>query len=166
MWAYIQGLIKIDAQFCESETESDYYIQSVLDSLPPINGSEGDCRFQLVPNAYRIYDRSLVAVYGALRHIEPRTVIRETSRALTRLSKRLSVDGIALTVTTGYDGELIYDFSQHAKFYIYNLEPIKLPEPLFPQSEDYYYDRRCLDKPAYPDKVRNKKIRAGERFCV
>lgn len=126
-WTYVNGVIKVDT-FSRSSAETLYLVQTVVDHLPVISGSERNVEYYInlaksmetsssvdeFNNFSNLYnDRhfrcfnwqtyALIALNGYLRDRDFETTLRETTRMLARLSSRLWVDECLVSVRDGYN---------------------------------------------------------------
>ena len=47
-WTYVHGMLEVDT-FAQTSAEAIFKVQTVIDHLPQITGSEGPARFTVVP---------------------------------------------------------------------------------------------------------------------
>lgn len=132
-WTYVNGVIKVDT-FSRSSAETLYLVQTVVNHLPAISGSEGDVQYYItIENGYntssnvdefnnfsnlgngwtgrRLFEYqscALITMSGALRDRTFEETLRETTKALARLSSRLFVDECIVLVRS-YWNSFVFD---------------------------------------------------------
>lgn len=109
-WTYIQGLIELDVPG-RTQAEMDYILQTVIDHLPKVTGSEGAMDIHIVRayshNSWQNFDefynrvedfktqsRYFLVLDGNLRDRYYKDTFKELNKFLNRLGKRLMVDSV------------------------------------------------------------------------
>ena len=108
MWTYIRGLIELDVPG-RTQAEKDYILQTVIDHLPKVTGSERNMEIHTV-RAYghdmwsnrdeldnlsldfKTQSRYFLILDGNLRNRYYEDTFKELNKFLNRLAKRLIVD--------------------------------------------------------------------------
>lgn len=107
-WTYIRGLIELDVPG-RTQAEMDYVLQTVIDHLPKVTGSEGNMDIHIVRayghNSWQNFDefynrvedfktqsRYFLVLDGNLRDRCYEETFKELNKFLNRLAKRLIVD--------------------------------------------------------------------------
>lgn len=107
-WTYIRGLIELDVPG-RTQAEMDYILQTVIDHLPKVTGSEGAMDIHIVRayghNSWQNFDefynrvedfktqsRYFLVLDGSLRDRYYEDTFKELNKFLNRLAKRLIVD--------------------------------------------------------------------------
>lgn len=108
MWTYVRGLIELDVPG-RTQAEKDYILQTVIDHLPRVTGSEGDMDIHTV-RAYghdcwsnrdelgnlaldfKTQSRYFLVLDGSLRDRYYKDTFKELNKFLNRLAKRLMVE--------------------------------------------------------------------------
>ena len=127
-WTYVNGVIKVDTM-SRSSAETLYLVQTVVNHLPVISGSERNVQYYInLENGYntssnvdefdkfsnlgngwtgkRLFEwqtNTLITMYGALRDRTFEETLRETTKTLARLSSRLLVDECVVSVRSYRD---------------------------------------------------------------
>lgn len=108
MWTYVRGLIELDVPG-RTQAEKDYILQTVIDHLPKVTGSEGAMDIHIVRayghNSWQNFDefynrvedfktqsRYFLVLDGNLRDRCYEDTFKELNKFLNRLAKRLIVD--------------------------------------------------------------------------
>lgn len=108
MWTYIRGLIELDVPG-RTQAEKDYILQTVIDHLPKVTGSEGAMDIHIVRayghNTWQNFDefynrvedfetqsRYFLVLDGNLRDRCYEETFKELNKFLNRLAKRLIID--------------------------------------------------------------------------
>ena len=121
-WTYIRGMILV-GPMGRTEPEREYVLKTVLEHLPKVYGSEEDMQVLISqPGGYnlftshdefdilipRYYDERehqqteyILTLYGNLRDTVFSETVRNLSKFLSRLSKRVPVDDILIRVDDG-----------------------------------------------------------------
>ena len=135
MWTYITGVIEVEPMG-RTQAEKLYIIQTVLEHLPVVCGSEGELNYHInqekgydefsscdefsensnnlrdhygqksKDGALEIQDHYLITLEGHFRDREFNETVQNFMPWLTRLAKRLTVSDISINIH-GYDGKLI-----------------------------------------------------------
>lgn len=129
-WTYVNGTITIDA-FGRTQAEKRYILETVLSHLPKVCGSEEDMKVYIIQReGYNVYtshdefdvysgyksehDRDIkmqegyiLVLDGSLRDTKFEETFFSLNKFLNRLSKRLHVEDILVSVR-GYDREYIF----------------------------------------------------------
>lgn len=109
-WTYIRGLIEQDVPG-RTQAEMDYILQTVIDHLPKVTGSEGAMDIHIVRayghNSWQNFDefynqvedfktqsRYFLVLDGNLRDRCYEETFKELNKFLNRLGKRLMVDSV------------------------------------------------------------------------
>ena len=130
-WTYINGAINVSVPG-RTQAEIDYILQTILDHLPRVTGSESDMEVYVNRHyghnvsyscdEYEMYTNNLtdwdgnktkrgwlrtqdcytLTIHAALRDRLMKQTVREFMKWLCRLSKRLSVDSVLVRID-GYD---------------------------------------------------------------
>lgn len=107
-WTYIRGLIELDVPG-RTQAEMDYILQTVIDHLPKVTGSEGAMDIHIVRayghNSWQNFDefynrvedfktqsRYFIVLDGSLRDRYYEDTFKELNKFLNRLAKRLIVE--------------------------------------------------------------------------
>lgn len=108
MWTYIRGLIELDVPG-RTQAEKDYILQTVIDHLPKVTGSERNMEIHTV-RAYgydmwsnrdeldnlaldfKTQSRYFLVLDGSLRDRYYKDTFKELNKFLNRLAKRLMID--------------------------------------------------------------------------
>jgi len=112
-WTYVRGMISVDP-IGETTAEKVFVVQTVLDHLPTVTGSEKNLFVYVTPSVYyglscredsgygyrsrRVAPHFLIIVEGDLRDREFNQTKAEVMRWICRLGKRLFITDICLTV--------------------------------------------------------------------
>ena len=140
-WTHVRGLVAVSSRG-RTQPECRYVLETVLDHLPLVTGSEGDMDVHIVQAAGhsmssnlnefderseairkrpwwiddgqgRIQDHYFLVLEGDLRDREFEETKREMLKWLTRLSKRLLVDSVLVVVNGDYrSGPLLINNSE------------------------------------------------------
>lgn len=107
-WIYIRGLIELDVPG-RTQAEKDYILQTVIDHLPKVTGSEGNMKINTV-RAYghnmwsnrdeldnldldfKTQSRYFLVLYGNLRDRRYEDTFKKLNNFLNRLAKRLMIN--------------------------------------------------------------------------
>jgi len=136
-WTYINGVITV-TPMGRTQAEKRYILETVLDHLPVVTGSEGSMSVYIVQkngessigsrdefgyktnnltNAYglktsdgwlRCQDEYLLVINGSLRDREFERTLFEFNKWLCRLAKRIDVEDILVRIS-GYDKTVLFD---------------------------------------------------------
>lgn len=107
MWTYVRGLIELDVPG-RTQAEKDYILQTVIDHLPKVTGSEDNMDIHTVraygynmwPNLdefdnlswdFKTQSRYFLVLDGSLRDRWYEDTFKELNKFLNRLAKRLNV---------------------------------------------------------------------------
>lgn len=110
MWTYVRGLIEIGAPG-RTQAEKDYILQTVIDHLPKVTGSEYDMNIYTIrakghsswsnhdeldhPNRdFKTQSQYFLVLDGSLRDRYYEETFKELNKFLNRLSKRLIVESL------------------------------------------------------------------------
>ena len=134
-WTYVNGTITV-SPMGRTQAEKTYILQTVLDHLPRVTGSERDMDIYVIQkNGYnsssscdefgcctnnlvdsygdksrngwlRTQDNYIIVINGSLRDRVFEETLKEFNKWLCRLSKRLMVDSILVKINE-YDKEII-----------------------------------------------------------
>lgn len=121
-WTYIRGTILVEPMG-RTEPEREYILKTVLEHLPRVHGSEGNMQVLIsqpgghnfstshdefdifIPTYYdeREHQQTqyILTLYGNLRDTVFSETVRNLSKFLSRLSKRVPVDDILIRVDDG-----------------------------------------------------------------
>lgn len=108
MWTYVQGLIELGAPG-RTQAEKDYILQTVINHLPKVTGSEGDMDIHIVRAyghdmwsnhdefdnlawGFKTQSRYFLVLDGHLRDRRYEETFKELNKFLNRLAKRLIID--------------------------------------------------------------------------
>lgn len=109
-WTYIQGLIELDVPG-RTQAEKNYILQTVIDHLPKVTGSEKSMNIYTIQTAghdswqnfdefynrvedFRTQSRYFLVLDGNLRDRYYKDTFKELNKFLNRLGKRLMVDSV------------------------------------------------------------------------
>lgn len=110
MWTYVQGLIELSVPG-RTQAEKDYILQTVIDHLPKVTGSEKPMNIYTIQTAghdswqnfdefynrvedFRTQSRYFLVLDGSLRDRYYKDTFKELNKFLNRLGKRLTVDSV------------------------------------------------------------------------
>ena len=117
-WTYVQGLIELDVPG-RTQAEKDYILQTVIDHLPKVTGSERNMEIHTV-RAYghdmwsnrdeldnlaldfKTQSRYFLVLDGNLRDRYYEDTFKELNKFLNRLAKRLIVDSAYVHLSDYY----------------------------------------------------------------
>lgn len=123
-WTYIQGLIELDVPG-RTQAEKNYILQTVIDHLPKVTGSEKSMNIYTIQTAghdswqnfdefynlvedFRTQSRYFLVLDGSLRDRYYKDIFKELNKFLNRLAKRLIVDSVYVRL---YDYNHSYTFT-------------------------------------------------------
>lgn len=109
-WTYVQGLIELDVPG-RTQAEKNYILQTVIDHLPKVTGSEKSMNLYTIQTAghdswqnfdefynrvedFRTQSRYFLVLDGNLRDRHYKDTFKELNKFLNRLGKRLMVDSV------------------------------------------------------------------------
>lgn len=109
-WTYVQGLIELDVPG-RTQAEKNYILQTVIDHLPKVTGSERSMNIYTIQTAghdswqnfdefynrvedFRTQSRYFLVLDGNLRDRYYKDTFKELNKFLNRLGKRLMVDSV------------------------------------------------------------------------
>lgn len=109
-WTYVQGLIELDVPG-RTQAEKNYILQTVIDHLPKVTGSEKSMNIYTIQTAgydswqnfdefynrvedFRTQSRYFLVLDGKLRDRYYKDTFKELNKFLNRLGKRLMVDSV------------------------------------------------------------------------
>lgn len=132
MWTYVRGLIELGVPG-RTQAEKDYILQTVIDHLPKVTGSEyGMNVYTIRANGhnrwsnrdeldhlnydFRTQSRYFLVLDGHLRDRRYKETFKELNKFLNRLAKRLPVDSMYVQVYT-YDHSHIHTFTNENDYY-------------------------------------------------
>lgn len=109
-WTYIQGLIELDVPG-RTQAEKNYILQTVIDHLPKVTGSEKSMNIYTIQTAgydswqnfdefynrvedFKTQSRYFLVLDGNLRDRYYKDTFKELNKFLNRLGKRLMVDSV------------------------------------------------------------------------
>lgn len=109
-WTYVQGLIELDVPG-RTQAEKNYILQTVIDHLPKVTGSEKSMNIYTIQTAghdswqnfdefynrvedFRTQSRYFLVLDGNLRDRHYKDTFKELNKFLNRLGKRLMVDSV------------------------------------------------------------------------
>lgn len=118
MWTYVQGLIELSAPG-RTQAEKDYILQTVIDHLPKVTGSEGDMDIHIVQAygydmrsnhdeldnlawGFKTQSRYFLVLDGHLRDRYYEDTFKELNKFLNRLAKRLIIDSVYVRLSDYY----------------------------------------------------------------
>ena len=120
-WTYVRGVIRVDP-IGETTAEKDFVVQTVLDYLPPVTGSEKNMCVYVIPSTYYGLSRRaseygyrsgcaaphfLITVEGDLRDREFDQTRDEVMRWICRLGKRLFITDICLSIQDEFGRKVV-----------------------------------------------------------
>ena len=155
-WTHINGLILVKPAG-RTQPEKRYVLETVLDHLPKVSGSEKDMKIHIVQKEGYSGSANFNEFFETVRQGDFRDrmyeqTFRELNKFLNRLAKRIYVDDILIRLT-GWDKETI----------ISNPDPYKdMYEYSANSSEDepawweYLFWDRDLSGGDYPEKLTRK----------
>lgn len=131
-WTYVQGLIEVGAPG-RTQAEKDYILQTVIDHLPKVTGSEyGMNIYTIRANGhnrwsnrdeldhlnydFKTQSRYFLVLDGHLRDRRYKETLKELNKFLNRLAKRLPVDSMHVQLYT-YDHSHIHTFTNENDYY-------------------------------------------------
>lgn len=118
MWTYVRGLIELDVPG-RTQAEKDYILQTVVDHLPNVTGSECNMKIHTV-RAYghnmwsnrdefdnlaldfKTQSRYFLVLDGNLRDRYYEDTFKELNKFLNRLAKRLIIDSAYVQLSDYY----------------------------------------------------------------
>ena len=123
-WTYVQGLIELDVPG-RTQAEKNYILQTVIDHLPKVTGSEKSMNIYTIQTAghdswqnfdefynrvedFRTQSRYFLVLDGNLRDSYYKDTFKELNKFLNRLAKRLIVDSVYVRL---YDYNHSYIFT-------------------------------------------------------
>lgn len=123
-WTYVQGLIELDVSG-RTQAEKNYILQTVIDHLPKVTGSEKSMNIYTIQTAghdswqnfdefynrvedFRTQSRYFLVLDGNLRDRYYKDTFKELNKFLNRLAKRLIVDSVYVRL---YDYNHSYIFT-------------------------------------------------------
>ena len=132
MWTYVRGLIEIGAPG-RTQAENDYILQTVIDHLPKVTGSEYGMNVYTIRanghNSWSNHDelnhlnwgfktqsKYFLVLDGSLRDRHYEDTLKELNKFLNRLAKRLPVHSMHVQVYT-YDRSHINTFTNENDYY-------------------------------------------------
>ena len=132
MWTYVRGLIEISAPG-RTQAEKDYILQTVIDHLPKVTGSEVDMSIYTIRADghsswsnhdeldhlnwdFKTQNQYFLVLDGSLRDRRYEETFKELNKFLNRLSMRLPVVSMHVQVYT-YDRSHIHTFTNENDFY-------------------------------------------------
>lgn len=109
-WTYVQGLIELNVPG-RTQAEKNYILQTVIDHLPKVTGSEKSMNIYTIQTAghdswqnfdefynlvedFRTQSRYFLVLDGNLRDRHYKDTFKELNKFLNRLGKRLMVDTV------------------------------------------------------------------------
>lgn len=109
-WTYVRGLIELDVPG-RTQAEKNYILQTVIDHLPKVTGSEKSMNIYTIQTAghdswqnfdefynrvedFRTQSRYFLVLDGNLRDRYYKDTFKELNKFLNRLGKRLMVDSV------------------------------------------------------------------------
>ena len=118
MWAYVRGLIELDVPG-RTQAEKDYILQTVIDHLPKVTGSERNMEihtvqaygYDMLSNRdelgnlaldFKTQSRYFLVLDGNLRDRRYPDTFKELNKFLNRLAKRLIIDSAYVQLSDYY----------------------------------------------------------------
>lgn len=116
MWTYVRGLIELSVPG-RTQAEKDYILQTVIDHLPKVTGSEGNMDIHTV-QAYghdmrsnrdeldnldldfKTQSRYFLVLDGSLRDRYYEDTFKELNKFLNRLAKRIRIESLRVELNT------------------------------------------------------------------
>lgn len=109
-WTYVQGLIELDVPG-RTQAEKNYILQTVIDHLPKVTGSEKSMNIYTIQTAgydswqnfdefynrvedFKTQSKYFLVLDGNLRDRHYKDTFKELNKFLNRLGKRLMVDSV------------------------------------------------------------------------
>ena len=131
-WTYVRGLIEVGVPG-RTQAEKDYILQTVIDHLPKVTGSEVDMSIYTIrANGhdswsnhdeldhlnwdFKTQSQYFLVLDGSLRDRHYEETFKELNKFLNRLSKRLLVVSMQVQVST-YDRSRIHTFTNENDCY-------------------------------------------------
>ena len=134
-WTYVTGIIEVDP-YGHNDTERRYILETTLNHMPKITGSEEDVEVQCFPtqcyrgsidedefgrtlkHSYKNYSNFLVTLKGNLRDSVFYQTLKETNKFLNRLAKRINIVSMSVTVQNDYPCEFhkVYTFTNNKMY--------------------------------------------------
>lgn len=132
MWTYVRGLIELGVPG-RTQAEKDYILQTVIDHLPKVTGSEYAMNIYTIRanghNSWSNHDeldhlnwgfktqsKYFLVLDGSLRDRRYEETFKELNKFLNRLAKRLPVHSMYVQVYT-YDRSHIHTFTNENDYY-------------------------------------------------
>ena len=123
-WTYVQGLIELDVPG-RTQAEKNYILQTVIDHLPKVTGSERSMNIYTIQTAghdswqnfdefynrvedFKTQSRYFLVLDGNSRDRHYKDTFKELNKFLNRLAKRLIVDSVYVRL---YDYNHSYTFT-------------------------------------------------------
>lgn len=98
-WTGIYGVLDVDLRGY-AESERDSAIQEIIEDLPKISGSNGECYICINKKAsYENRDSYFLIITGRMRDKILKETRKETEAFLEELSKKLWVNNVLISVT-------------------------------------------------------------------
>ena len=124
-WTAVNGIVNVDT-FGKTTFHSLYIIESVLAHLPKIEGSEGSPSVFInqrdFPNCYSSHNELgelsddfeantliTLTLTGSLRDVSSKEIYRQTIRWLNRLSRRVCVESVTISIDDGENSFIIHN---------------------------------------------------------
>lgn len=133
MWTYVNGVITVSPAG-RTQAEKTYILQTIIDHLPKVTGSEGDMDIYIVQKKgcncssncnefdeyvgdFQVQDSYMLILEGSLRDRLYEQTFKELNTFLNRLAERLRVKDI-LVKLKDYDKEYIFkDYKPYFEMY-------------------------------------------------
>lgn len=136
-WTYVKGMIEVSC-YAVSNPQVRYIIESVLEHLPVVSGSEGNMRIHTVYGTYTWHSSShnefgewmryrrdadcdgwyeldngcFLVIDGALRDRDFKETLLEFNKWMNRLAKRLLVSEVMVKISDHYEKEILIQNSE------------------------------------------------------
>ena len=136
MWTYINGTVSVSVPG-RSQEECDHILKSIIEHLPVVTGSERDMEIFVNQSnrkntaccsdefGYQIYNNEYILTCNAeLRDREYYKTLKELSKWLCRLAKRVMVDGILLKLNDWNRHYVIDDSTPYELMYYSENQPV------------------------------------------
>lgn len=174
LWTNVSGIIEVSPWGC-TQSEKRYVLETTLDHLPRVTGSEENMRIHIVQEAgysgsanfneflesipgedFKMQDRYYLVLEGRLRDRVYEQTLRELTKFLNRLAKRVQVTDILVKLK---DASFV-----NRRTIISNPAPyIDMFEDDSPWCEYLFWERDKSGNTYYPEKLVQKYSRLRGR---
>lgn len=126
-WTRVDGIVNVNVGLGRTQEEVEYILKTVLAHLPLITGSERDAQIEIIKQAGHSYhcshdefgmrtnkgwleyqDNYLIVLHGDLRDRRFNDTLKEVSKWLCRLAKRIFIDDVLIRVSEGENKQYIF----------------------------------------------------------